>query len=172
MRFEPTHAVDEQLFARCEHSSKMHLIQRFKPSHFCLLSHTLVRVRFDVDSARQKEEEQIAEIRREKHGRDRESEEADSQTIAGATGARGSDGFRASGMVHRSPSTCAGSTNPTANSSQPPAPVQRFDGASDGGVLPPNGAVRDERTRRSGVATARFRFRFASACGAARGSHL
>ena len=170
---EPTRAGDEQLFARSEHSSKIYQIQRLKPSHFCLLSHTLVRVRFGLDSARQEEEQQVAERRPENHGRDRESEEADGQTIAGATGgARGSDGFRASGMVHRSPSTCAGSTNPTAYSSQPPAPVQRFDGASDGGVLPPNGAVRYERTRRFGVATARFRFRFASACGAARGSHL
>ena len=116
-----------------------------------LIAH-FVRVRFGLDSARQKEEEQVAERRPENHGRDRESEEADGQTIAGPTGARGSDGVRASGMVHRSTSTCAGNTNPTANSAQSPAPVQRFDGASDGGVLPPNGAVRDEGDRRSGVA--------------------
>ena len=78
--------------------------------------------------------------------------EARDQTVPGAAGARGSDDFCASGMVHRSPSTCAGSSSQTAYSAYSPTPMQCVDGAANSSVLSSPGAVREQRNPTPGVA--------------------
>lgn len=135
LRFEPTHAGDEQLFARCEHFSKMHLIQRFKPSHHMFVREHVRRVEVGIESGREEIEGEDAISGPEIEGRFEGCGKADGEAIAGADSARWSDGFRASGMVYPSASTCALSTHQAVFCSPLLAPMLCIDGVSDAGTL-------------------------------------
>jgi hypothetical protein len=104
---EPTRAGGEQLFARSKHSSQMHQILWFKPSHHMFVREHVRRVEVGIESGREEIEGEDAISGPEIEGRFEGCGKADGEAIAGADSARWSDGFRASGMVYPSALTCA-----------------------------------------------------------------
>jgi hypothetical protein len=132
---EPTRAGGEQLFARSKHSSQMHQILWFKPSHHMFVHEHVRRVEVGIESGREEIEGEDAISGPEIEGRFEGCGKADGEAIAGADSARWSDGFRASGMVYPSASTCALSTHQAVFCSPLLAPMLCIDGVSDAGTL-------------------------------------
>ena len=65
------------------------------------------------------------------------------QAVARALGARGTFRFDSTGVVHRSPQTCAGGTHQAANCTDSPTSMPGLNAHADGGANSLDGAVRD-----------------------------
>ena len=108
----------------------------------CLFTSTFRRVEVGIESGREEIEGEDAISGPEIEGRFEGCGKADGEAIAGADSARWSDGFRASGMVYPSASTCALSTHQAVFCSplvapmlwlQPPSgPARFFEKGTDG----------------------------------------
>ena len=93
------------------------------------------RVEVGIESGREEIEGEDTISGPEIEGRFEGCGKADGEAIAGADSARWSDGFRASGMVYPSASTCALSTHQAVFCSPLLAPMLCIDGVSDAGTL-------------------------------------